>query len=204
MECPVLLSGFNRRRNIIKTVTFPSIKFHENLLSDCQAVTCRRTDGNTSSSMSQKWKLEPCRPLAVEACLPRLQASTPVTAQIRIISQILQPSDVTEHGEDSCMIREFCATSYSPCCKCLSPPPAGNIAPELSDDNLAGVGGWATRSQGRAHGYMTALGDTTDSSAVPYISFRPVIIEGCDYRRGIDWILDLLTHFYTPLGTTSN
>jgi hypothetical protein len=24
----------------------------------------------------------------------------------------------------------------------------------------------------------------------------------CDYRRGMDWILDILTHLYTPLGTT--
>jgi hypothetical protein len=24
----------------------------------------------------------------------------------------------------------------------------------------------------------------------------------CDYRRGMDWKLDLLTHLYTPLGTT--
>jgi hypothetical protein len=23
----------------------------------------------------------------------------------------------------------------------------------------------------------------------------------CDYRRGTDWILDLLTHLYIPLGT---
>jgi hypothetical protein len=26
----------------------------------------------------------------------------------------------------------------------------------------------------------------------------------CDYRRGIDWILDLLTYLYTPLETASN
>jgi hypothetical protein len=27
---------------------------------------------------------------------------------------------------------------------------------------------------------------------------------GCDYRRGMDWILDLVTLLYTPLETTTN
>jgi hypothetical protein len=31
-----------------------------------------------------------------------------------------------------------------------------------------------------------------------------IAIEGCDYRWARDWILDLLTHLHTPLGSASN
>jgi hypothetical protein len=36
---------------------------------------------------------------------------------------------------------------------------------------------------------------------LPYILSR---FRGCDYRRGIDWIFDILTHLYIPLRITSN
>jgi hypothetical protein len=43
-----------------------------------------------------------------------------------------------------------------------------------------------------------------ESSPWPYILFPFRFLLGCDRRQGMDWILDLLTHLYTPLRTTSN